>query len=180
MVFIQLAAFITSLISYSMFSHENPPSLIQEGFPSRARAPPPPIPHATRPPPSPYMSLPPPHPLMSRRPPRPPPMPVPQIVSNSFNVQPSSRNNTLMHTLTLKFILTGTGITNILIRLLPYLSLFVAPPRSSSVSRHPPSLRPTHFSTQSVRKICTAHVLHNIYVRQRLTQVPQVMVSDRA
>ncbi|KAG1854414.1 caspase domain-containing protein, partial [Suillus subalutaceus] len=53
----------------SMFSHENPPSLIQEGFPSRARAPPPPIPHATRPPPSPYMSLPPPHPLMSRRPP---------------------------------------------------------------------------------------------------------------
>ncbi|KAG2030795.1 caspase domain-containing protein [Suillus americanus] len=93
MVFIQFAAFITSLISYSMFSHENPPSLIQESFPSRGRAPPPPIPRATRPPPSPYMSLPPPHPLMSRHSPRPPPMPVPQIVSNSFNAQPSSRNN---------------------------------------------------------------------------------------
>ncbi|KAG2072087.1 hypothetical protein BDR04DRAFT_1097401 [Suillus decipiens] len=76
-----------------MYSHENPPSLIHERLPSRGRAPPPPIPHATRPPPSPYMPLPPPHPLMSRHSPRPPPMPVPQIVSKSSNVQPSSRNN---------------------------------------------------------------------------------------
>ncbi|KAG1718658.1 caspase domain-containing protein [Suillus lakei] len=70
--------------SPNMHSHGNLPSLIHEDFPTRGRAPPPPIPHATRPPPSPYMSLP---PL------RPPPMPVPQFVSNPSNVQPSSRNN---------------------------------------------------------------------------------------
>lgn len=85
-----------------------------------------------------------------------------------------------MLTLTLKFNLTNMGITNILIRLLPYLRLFVAPLRSSSVSHHLPSLRPIHFGSQAVRKICTAHALHNNYVHQRLTQVPQVMVSDRA
>ncbi|KAG1795887.1 caspase domain-containing protein [Suillus variegatus] len=61
----------------SMYSRENLPSLIHEGYSSRGRPPPPPIPHATRPPPSPYMSRPPPHPLMSRRS-TPPPMPVPQ------------------------------------------------------------------------------------------------------
>jgi hypothetical protein len=81
--------------------------------------------------------------------------------------------------LTLKFILTGTGITIILIRLLPYLRLFVARPRSSSVSQHPLSLRLIHLSTLTVRRICTAHVLHTIYVRQRLTQGLQVMVNDR-
>ncbi|KAG2134187.1 caspase domain-containing protein, partial [Suillus bovinus] len=74
----------------AMYSHENLPSLIHEGFPSRARAPPPPIPHATRPPLSPYMPLPPPpHPLMSRPP---LPMPIPQSVSKSSHIQPSSRN----------------------------------------------------------------------------------------
>lgn len=82
---------------------------------------------------------------------------------------------TLALTLTPKVNLTDTDITNILIRLLPQLRLFVAPPRSSSVSHHPHSLHP-----QAVRKICTAHVLHNIYVRQRHTQVLQVMVTDRA
>ncbi|KAG2095488.1 caspase domain-containing protein [Suillus discolor] len=76
-----------------MYSRENLPSLIHEGFPSRGRPHPPPIPHATRPPPSPYMSRPPPHPLMSRRSTPPPPMPVPQFVSKLSNVQPSSKNN---------------------------------------------------------------------------------------
>lgn len=86
---------------------------------------------------------------------------------------------TLMLMLTLKFNLTDMGITNILTPLLPYLRPFVALSRSNSVSRHPLSLRPIHFSAQLVHKICTAHILHNIYVRQLLTQVPQVMVSDR-
>ncbi|KAG1725990.1 Chs5p-Arf1p-binding proteins-domain-containing protein [Suillus lakei] len=114
-----------------MHSHGNLPSLIHKGFPNRGRAPPPPIPHATRPPLSPYMSLPPLHP---------PPMPVPQFVN-----------------------LTDAGITDILIRFLPYFTPFVALPRNNSVSRHyPPTLRPIHFIAQAVRKICTAHVLHKL------------------